>query len=169
MKSVDKKLAKKLAEKYGYLPYMVERYLSLFKEETEAFLVGNEVSPSKTIRVNELIAPPAHVIERLTNKAIKLEQVPHLPYAFRVLESPLPLGATTEYLLGQYILQSPASIWAVEALNPRGIDTVIDLTAAPGGKTTLIAQLMENQGALFASDISRERIRSLRSMCPEWA
>ena len=163
MKSVDKKLAQELAQKYGYLPYMVERYLSLFKEETEAFLTGNEVSLSKTIRVNELIAPRAHVVERLTNKAIKLEQVPHLPYAFRVLESPLPLGATTEYLLGQYILQSPASIWAVEALNPRGIDTVIDLTAAPGGKTTLIAQLMENQGALFASDISRERIRSLRS------
>jgi NOL1/NOP2/sun family putative RNA methylase len=142
---------------------MVARYLALFGQETEAFLAGNEVPLAKSIRTNSLVAAPDRVAERLGGKGFRLEPVAGLPYAFRVLEGRLPLGATPEYLLGQYTLQSVASMWAVEALNPREAKVVADLCAAPGGKTTLIAQLMENRGALLATDISRMRVRALRS------
>ncbi|MFX1562283.1 MAG: NOL1/NOP2/sun family putative RNA methylase [Promethearchaeota archaeon] len=152
-----------LAKKYGYLEYMIERYLALFGSETEAFLEGNEKTLLKTIRCNELVTTPDELEKRLAKKGFDLELFPRLPYAFQVRGSQLSPGATTEYLLGQYMLQSPASIWAVEALKPEGLDLVVDLCAAPGGKTTLIAQLMKNQGALLATDISRSRIRALRS------
>ncbi len=142
---------------------MVERYLELFEEATEQFLMGNELALPKTIRVNTLAASPSIVVKRLRAKGTRLEPVESLPYAFRVLESSLSLGATTEYLLGYYMLQSVASMWTIEALNPTGDQFIIDMCAAPGGKTTLIAQLMENRGALLATDISRTRIRSLRS------
>jgi NOL1/NOP2/sun family putative RNA methylase len=101
--------------------------------------------------------------QRLEAKGFELESIDGLAYAFQVLASPLSVGATTEYLLGHYMLQSPASMWAVETMGPRGGQLVVDMCAAPGGKTTLIAQLMENQGALVATDISRKRTRSLRS------
>lgn len=142
---------------------MVERYFALFGSETEAFLEGNEKALLKTIRCNELVTTPDELEERLVAKGFELELIPGLPYALQVMASHLPPGATTEYLLGQYMLQSPASMWAVEALKPQGMDLVVDLCAAPGGKTTLIAHLMENQGALLATDISRSRIRALRS------
>ena len=155
--------AEQLAQKYGYREFMVERYLTLFGADTEQFLKGNDVAIPKTIRVNTLAASPQEVASRLRAKGMKLESVNGLPYAFHVLESPIPVGATTEYLLGYYMLQSPASMWATEGLNPQPGQRVIDMCAAPGGKTTLIAQLMENQGTLLATDISRDRIRSLRS------
>ncbi len=163
MVTVKNREAEPLAQKYGYREFMVERYLALFGADTEQFLKGNDVAIPKTIRVNTLAASPQDVASRLQAKGMKLKAVSGLPYAFHVLESPVPVGATTEYLLGYYMLQSPASMWAIEVLNPQPGQLVIDMCAAPGGKTTLIAQLMKNQGALLATDISRDRIRSLRS------
>jgi NOL1/NOP2/sun family putative RNA methylase len=160
---VNNRDAEQLAKQYGYRKYMVERYLALFDAETELFLKGNEVAIPSTIRVNTLAASPAEVVSRLQTKGVQLDPVEDLPYAFRVRQSMLTLGATTEYLLGYYLLQSPASMWAVEALNPQANQLVVDMCAAPGGKTTLIAQFMDNQGAVLATDISRDRIRSLRS------
>ncbi len=160
---MGKKQVEQLAKKFGYLEYMVERYFALFGSETEVFLEGNEKKLAKTIRCNELVTTPVELKERLVVKGFELEQIQGLQYAFQVKAGQLPLGATTEYLLGHYMLQSPASMWAVETLKPKGIDLVADLCAAPGGKTTLIAQLMENQGAVLATDISRSRIRALRS------
>lgn len=152
-----------LAQKYGYQEYMVDRYLELFGEATEEFLQGNDVPLPKTIRINTLATAISEGVSRLQAKGIGLEAVAGLPYAYSVSHSPLPLGATTEYLLGYYMLQSVASMWAVEVLKPRAGQLVVDMCAAPGGKATAIAQLMENQGALIATDISRERTRSLRS------
>lgn len=155
--------AHRLAKKYGYKEFMVERYLALFGDETDQFLRGNDHRFLKTIRVNTLAIPIPEEKQRLETKGLELAPIDGLAYAFQVLESPLAVGATTEYLLGHYMLQSPASMWAVEVLGPRSDQLVVDMCAAPGGKTTLIAQLMENQGALVATDISRNRIRSLRS------
>jgi NOL1/NOP2/sun family putative RNA methylase len=161
--SVTSRDAERLAKKYGYKTFMVERYLALFGEETEQFLQGNDQVLPKTIRVNTLTTTIQKATQRLEVKGFKLKSVPNLPYAFRVLESPIAIGATTEYLLGQYMLQSPASMWAVETMDLPEKRMVVDMCAAPGGKTTLIAQLMNNQGTLMATDISRNRIRSLRS------
>jgi NOL1/NOP2/sun family putative RNA methylase len=155
--------AEQLARQYGYRVFMVERYLALFGEETERFLQGNDKVFPKTIRVNTLATSVRGEVSRLRAKGFELGAVAGLSYAFQVLNAPLAIGATTEYLLGHYMLQSPASMWAVEALKPNGEQVVVDMCAAPGGKTTLIAQMMENAGALLATDISRPRIRSLRS------
>lgn len=155
--------ATRLAKKYGYLEYMVERYLQIFGVDTEAFLIGNDAPLPKTLRVNTLVTSPKALASHLGEKEVELEPVEGLPYAFHVLKSAVPLGATTEYLLGQYLLQSPASMWTIEALAPEAGSLVVDMCAAPGGKTTLIAQMMKNKGAILATDINRQRTRSLRS------
>ncbi len=160
---VDTDQVRKLAQHYGYQEYMVKRYLELFGEETKAFLEGNEQNLPTTIRINELAVSVQEAVDQLSSKGVHLAQINKLPYAFQVVQSKLPIGATTEYLMGWYMLQSPASMWAVETLNPRKTKHVADLCAAPGGKTTHIAQLMQNQGVLVAIDINRQRIRALRS------
>lgn len=78
-----------------------------------------------------------------------------------VFDSKVPIGATPEYLAGHYMLQSASSFLPVLALSPQMNERVLDLSAAPGGKTTYIAQLMKNSGVIFANDNSKEREKAL--------
>jgi 25S rRNA (cytosine2870-C5)-methyltransferase len=79
----------------------------------------------------------------------------------QIYESPVPIGATPEYLAGHYILQSASSFLPVLALAPQPKERVLDMAAAPGGKTTYISQMMQNRGVIFANDKSRDRGRRL--------
>jgi ribosomal RNA methyltransferase Nop2 len=80
----------------------------------------------------------------------------------KIYESRVPIGATPEYLAGHYILQSASSLLPVMALSPQPGEKVLDMAAAPGGKTTHICQLMKNSGVVFANDAKKERLRALQ-------
>jgi NOL1/NOP2/sun family putative RNA methylase len=154
----------KLAEKFGYSSYLVERYLELFgTEDALRLLEANEKGLKKCIRFNTLRVSSEILLRRLENKGFKLERISSVPYGFRVLEERFPLGATTEYLLGYYYIQEAAAMLPAHILSPGTREFVIDLCAAPGGKTTQLAQIMENKGTIVAIDLSRDRMRSLRS------
>lgn len=75
----------------------------------------------------------------------------------------MPIGATPEYLAGHYILQSASSFLPVIALAPQPNEKILDMAAAPGGKTSYIAQLMKNTGILVANDLKKERLKSLNA------
>lgn len=78
-----------------------------------------------------------------------------------MFESPVPIGATPEYLAGHYMLQAASSFLPVMALDPRPNEKALDMSAAPGGKTTFMAALMQNTGVVFANDSSKARCKSL--------
>jgi ribosomal RNA methyltransferase Nop2 len=80
----------------------------------------------------------------------------------KIYETKVPIGATPEYLAGQYMLQSASSLLPVIALDPQVGEKVLDMASAPGGKTTYIAQMMKNTGCLFANDLKKERLRALQ-------
>lgn len=73
------------------------------------------------------------------------------------------IGSTIEYLKGYYYIQDLSSCIAVEELEiDAGSDLVVlDMTAAPGGKTTHIAQKLNNMGAIFACELNSNRLASL--------
>ena len=81
----------------------------------------------------------------------------------KVYESKVPLGATPEYLSGLYILQTSSSLLPVMALAPKYGERILDLSAAPGVKTTHIGQILKNTGVILANDISKERIHALNA------
>ncbi|MHA2186999.1 MAG: RsmB/NOP family class I SAM-dependent RNA methyltransferase [Candidatus Thorarchaeota archaeon] len=159
-----KQQAKKLAKDYGYLPYMIERYLSLWgEEETVSFLDACENPVRTSVRFNLLKAPLQDAKRRLLKKGIKLEEIPWLEtghYANFRDRSP---GALLEHMLGFYYVQGVPSMTTVEVLDPQKDDVIVDLAAAPGGKTTHIAQLMENTGSVYAIEQDRLRLSSLES------
>lgn len=75
----------------------------------------------------------------MTQKGVKLESLDNISkVCLKINSSPVPIGATTEYLGGLYMLQSAASLLPVMALSPQPGDYVLDMAAAPGGKTTHI-------------------------------
>ncbi|MHA1265154.1 MAG: RsmB/NOP family class I SAM-dependent RNA methyltransferase [Candidatus Helarchaeota archaeon] len=160
----NEKDIKKLATKFGYRTYMIERYLALFgRERLEAFLQGNERRITPSIKVNTLKISNEVLKNRLLEKGFKLEPVPLVRDAFYVTKTPFSIGATTEYLMGYYYIQSVASMLPVKALNVKPHEIIVDLCAAPGGKTVHLAQDMQNQGVIIAIDINRTRMKSLRS------
>jgi len=156
--------AEKLAKKYGYLKSTIERFISSFGlTETEKMLEAYKLKPPTTIRVNTLKISTQELNEKLMKKGFKLTPSEWYANGFVVTNEPFSLGGTTEYLSGYYFIQSQASWLPVLLLDPKPNEVVVDMAAAPGGKATHIAQLMNDTGTLFCLDISRERIKSLRS------
>ena len=79
----------------------------------------------------------------------------------QIFESAVPLGATPEYLAGKYMLQAASSFLPVMALCPQPDERILDMAAAPGGKTTYISALMKNTGTIFANDSNKARSKAL--------
>eukprot|EP00953_Heterococcus_sp_UTEX-ZZ885_P012745 7297-Heterococcus_DN1.PRE.4 len=96
--------------------------------------------------------------QALIKRGVSLEPVAAWSkVGLKVTESSVPIGATPEYLAGHYMLQSAASMCPVMALDPQPNERVLDMSAAPGGKTSYICQLMRNTGAVVANDLKAAR------------
>ncbi len=152
----------KLAQDYGYLPYMIERYIQFLGEDgTIELLMANEKPLIPSIRTNTLKITPSDLEIRLKKKGFKLEKIEWIPYAFRAIKETSNLGSSHEFLQGYYYLQNIASMLPPVILNPKPDDVVIDMCAAPGSKATHLAQLMTNEGTLILIDRNRNRIPAL--------
>lgn len=141
---------------------MIERYIQfLGLEDTIKLLEANERTLIPSIRVNTLKISPVALRDKLIKKDFKLRVLEWVPYGFEVLKTKLNLGSTHEYLQGYYYLQNKASMLPPIILAPKPNETVIDMCAAPGGKSTHLAQIMNNQGALILIEKNPRRISSL--------
>ena len=156
--------AKELATEFGYLPYMIERYLLLWREEeTIQFLKACEKPIKTAIRLNTLKNSIEETLQALQHKKVVLEKIPWLKSGYYADFRDQSPGALLEHMLGYYYIQGVPSMTAVEVLDPQPNEVVADLAAAPGGKTTHLAQIMKNSGLVIAVEQDRLRIDSLRS------
>ena len=152
-----------LAKKFGYDEWMISRFQQFIgdADEVEKFLETMEDRPPvQYLRANTLKIESEILWERLRSKGFELERT-FLPEVCLVRKKTLPVGATTEYLLGYYYIQDLSSCIAVQELQADYNHTTLDMAAAPGGKTTFIAQKMNNQGCIIALEPDRNRIPSL--------
>eukprot|EP00501_MAST-03F_sp_TOSAG23-6_P000354 GSMAST32.ASY1.ANO1.361.1 assembled CDS len=135
-------LKRDLSVYFGYLPELVQLLLDLFSPaEALEFFESNEEERPVVLRTNTL----------------KTRR--------RDLAQALIARATPEYLSGQYMLQSPSSFLPVMSLGPLPGEKCLDMASAPGGKTTHMAQLMNNTGLLFANELRKERVPALVANC----
>ncbi len=81
------------------------------------------------------------------------------------LKSHPPLHSLPSFRDGCFYLQDPSTLLAVRELNPQAGETILDLCAAPGGKTTFIAQRMNNTGKIIAQDVAPDRLKLIRENC----
>ena len=156
-------LLKDICAYYGYSLFLAEKLFKLFApREAFAFFEANETSRPVVIRTNSLRTHRRELAQALINRGVTLEPVGKWSkVGLQVFESQVPLGATPEYLAGHYILQAASSFLPVMALAPQENERILDMAAAPGGKTTYIAALMKNTGCIFANDSNKTRTKGL--------
>ncbi|CZT11737.1 related to nucleolar protein [Rhynchosporium agropyri] len=156
-------LIKDICAYYGYSEYLAEKLFNLFPpKEAFAFFEANETHRPVVIRTNTLRTHRRDLAQALINRGVVLEPVGKWSkIGLQIFESAVPLGATPEYLAGHYILQAASSFLPVMALAPQEHERVLDMAAAPGGKTTHIAALMKNTGCIFANDSNKSRAKGL--------
>jgi NOL1/NOP2/sun family putative RNA methylase len=104
--------------------------------------------------------PAKEIVARLEKLGIKLQKIPFTQYGY-IAESKFSLGAIQEYLFGYYYLQESAAQLPVQVLDPKPTDIILDCCAAPGGKTSQLAQAMKNQGVIVAYELKPHRLVSL--------
>ena len=109
------------------------------------------------IRTNTLKVSRKDLMEALVKRGVAVEEVEWSKVAIKVTDSSVPIGATPEYLAGYYMLQSAASMCPVMALDPQPGERILDMSSAPGGKTSYISQLMKNSGTVVANDLKPQR------------
>ncbi len=129
-------------------------------ERTEKLLAKFNEPPHVTYRVNFLKAKPEEIVRLLQENNIEFSHGKYLPEFIHIDGGGLPLE---EELVktGKVLVQDESAGLAVRLLNPRPNGNVVDLTAAPGGKTTHIAIRMRNRGRVTAVDKSRQRLEIL--------
>lgn len=128
------------------------------RRETIAMLKANMRTPQTYLRLNTLMADEDEILERLSVNNIEVAKVEELEHTYVVVDSQKPLNRTEVFREGLITIQDKASCFTVEAADPKPGMTVLDVCAAPGAKTTYLAQLMDNDGLIYSIDYSRRRI-----------
>ena len=131
--------------------------MNIFKQRYKE--MGEEISfvkSRKSIRVNTRKITPEELQARLEKKEVEMERIPFVKNGFWV-KAKFNLVSSPEYLLGLFYFQNAAAQIPVEVLNPKVL--TLDCCAAPGGKTTQIAESVD----VIAIDNDKERFVALEN------
>ncbi len=121
-----------------------------------------DINLKKSLRVNTFKITHEKFVKRMNLIGVELTKIPFLKDGYWA-QAKFSLGAITEYLQGYYYLQEAAAQLPAQILNPQAEDIVLDMCAAPGGKTTQISQIMQNKGIVVAVEQKPHRLESLKS------
>ena len=150
----------------------MERYRAyLDKAEYQALLSELENPLPPAVRPNMLKTQP----ESALNKWIKsygweVRKIPYYDAAVQVLSSKGSIGRTIEHQMGEYYIQDAASLLPVSLLDePDGYpELILDMAAAPGGKTTQLIDRYGDKSLVIANDSSASRLQALRVVLQNW-
>jgi 16S rRNA (cytosine967-C5)-methyltransferase len=154
---------------YSHPAWLVERWQARWGPEKTAQLLDWNNSPPPTFaRLNRLKTDAATLTERWKAQGIG--------FAARQwdwtgenevfeLQSHPSLAEWEDFQRGFFYVQDASTLLAVRELNPQPGENILDLCAAPGGKTAYMAQRMDNRGRILALDNQPQRLRRLRENC----
>ena len=135
----------------------VQRMQQMLGPEFDEFMASYDLPRYHGIRVNTL---KISAEEFLAISPFRLESVPWAREGFYISGEDRP-AKHPYYHAGLYYVQEPSAMTPVAVLDPQPGDRVLDLCAAPGGKSTQIAARLSGQGVLVTNDVSHERIKAL--------
>ncbi len=154
---------------WSHPEWLVEKWRKNFGDEkTRQLLEWNNTPPKTFARVNTLKTDAAKLIERWREENVEYDFCTRdwtgENLAFELKSHP-PLNSLGSFRAGWFYIQDPSTLLAPLQLGAQPGETILDLCAAPGGKTTFIAQQMNNDGKIIAHDTFADRLKLIRENC----
>ncbi len=150
---------------FSHPSWLVERWIKDFGPEVALRICAvNNQRPPFTIRTNTLRITRESLQQRFQEAGISAQATPYSPDGLTLPRSP-DLSKDLLFQEGMYFIQDESSQLIPFLLDPQPGERILDACAAPGGKTTHLAQLMENRGEIFALDLLGSKINLIRENC----
>ena len=138
--------------------WMVARWLKRYGfDNTQKFCEFNNKPADLWIRTNMLRCSREDLIERLKDEGCAVEKSRRIPEGLLLMTAP-PLTCLPSFTDGLYTVQDESSMLVAHVVRPAPGQEVLDVCAGPGGKSTHLAQLMENKGLILACDVHGHRL-----------
>lgn len=158
----EKNLSEYLSVWYSMPLWLVERWLGEYGPEiTETMLKEFLADRPTTIRCQLYRMDPELTVSSLIKQGAKVEKAPYLPYAW-YLSDYSHLAGLKSFVMGRFVVQDISSMLVTEAAAPKKGDYVIDLCAAPGGKSLHVADKMEGYGHVDARDLTDYKVELIQ-------
>ncbi|CDN15200.1 MAG: 16S rRNA (cytosine(967)-C(5))-methyltransferase [Richelia sp.] len=148
---------------HSFPDWIIEVWLEQFGfDATEKLCMWMNQTPAIDLRVNPLRSSLEEVEMALQGKGIQYQRLPNLPQALRLISSPGNIQNLPGFDAGWWTVQDSSAQLVGYLLNPQPEELIIDVCAAPGGKTTHLAELMGDKGKIYAGDRTTSRLRRLQ-------
>lgn len=158
-------IVKYLSVFYSHPEWMVEKWVKDFgRGFTEELLKANNETPPFTIRCNRLKISKQELLKLLSEEGIECEEGRYNAEALYI-RGTAALEDKASFKQGYYQVQDESSMLVAHIMEPKAGDRILDMCSAPGGKTTHIAELMDNQGEITARDIHRNKLKLVEESC----
>jgi len=141
--------------------WLVERWVNQFGyERTKEMCEENLRTPLQTGRVNEYLSDRDEVIEVLSNEGYEVKKSEIVPVAIKSLRG--NLAHSDAYKKGLLTIQDESSMIVGYVLSPNERERVLDCCAAPGGKSTHIAEKLNNTGSVISLDLHEHKVKLIK-------
>ncbi|WP_100403087.1 16S rRNA (cytosine(967)-C(5))-methyltransferase RsmB [Bacillus sp. FJAT-42315] len=141
--------------------WLVQRWMAQFgAEKTKAMCELNLIAPVQTIRVNATKASRDEVIQKLQEEGFQVEPSLFIPEAIRILKG--NIARSEVFAKGLATIQDESSMLVAYALDIHQDQAILDSCAAPGGKTTHIAEKLQQTGKVIALDLHEHKIKLIK-------
>ncbi|MBV9385251.1 MAG: 16S rRNA (cytosine(967)-C(5))-methyltransferase [Chroococcidiopsidaceae cyanobacterium CP_BM_ER_R8_30] len=147
---------------HSYPDWVVKVWLEqLGMAETEQLCEWMNQPPAIDLRINPLQVGIEEVEAALVTAGVLVRRIPQMPQALRLIGSTGPIQNLPGFSEGWWTVQDSSAQLVSHLLNPQPGEVIVDACAAPGGKTTHIAELMRDRGIVWACDRAASRLRKL--------
>ena len=155
---VKKEFNKYLSVRYSMPEWIVKKFIKDYgNEKTQEILAAFQSGNSISIRVNTAKCTPSELKDILCDEGVCVEEIEGLDYAF-VISGFDYLNSLESFRNGLFYVQDVSSMMVAEYAKPEHGDHVIDVCAAPGGKSTHIAELLNGSGFVEARDLTDYKV-----------
>jgi len=145
--------------------WIVRRWVKRFGvEEAQKFLTANNQRPTVSVRINKLKVEPGYFLTLLEKENVEFKGSSHIDYFLQVRHLSR-IGQMELFRDGLFSIQDESAALPCILVSPQPGERVIDLCAAPGGKTTNLAELMRNEGEVVSVDKYEARLNLVQQAC----